>query len=111
MSVSTTALNFPNRAGGRGKATRKFTITNTGQGALIGYVAPLEDTGFRVRNGGGNFDLAPGRSKTVTVVFAPPRGETVYTSSVLISSNAASDRQLSVTLTGIGTPFKGTHGN
>jgi hypothetical protein len=107
LSVSTISIDFPNRAGGRGKATRKFTVTNTGTAPLIGYVTPLEDDGFRVRKGGGNFDLAPGRSKTITVVFAPPRGETSYSSKVVITSNDPSIRQTSVTLIGIGTPFKG----
>ena len=107
LSVSVASIDFPNRAGGRGKATRKFKVTNTGTSALIGYVTPLEDEGFRVRRGGGNFDLAPGQSKTVTVVFAPPRGETTYSSKVLITSNDPNNRQMSVTLTGIGTPFKG----
>lgn len=104
--MSTTSIDFPNRAGGRGRATRKFTVTNTGTSALTGYVSPLEDDGFRVRKGGGNFDLAPGQSKTVTVVFAPPRGKTSYSSKVVITSNDPNDRQLSVQLTGIGTPVQ-----
>lgn len=107
LSVSTLEIDFPNRAGGRGKATRKFTVTNTGTAPLIGYVSPLEDDGFRVRKGGGNFDLAPGQSKTITVVFAPPRGETAYSSKIVITSNDRNLSQTSVVLVGIGTPFKG----
>ena len=104
LDVTPLALNFPARAGGRGRATRRFKITNTGSANLIGYVIPLEDTGFRVRRGGGSFDLAPGRSRTVIVVFAPPRGDETYTSSVLVTSNDPNDRQASVALSGTGTP-------
>jgi hypothetical protein len=69
-------------------------------------VSPLEDDGFRVRKGGGNFDLAPGQSRTITVLFAPPRGETAYSSKIVITSNDPSLSQTSVVLVGIGTPFK-----
>lgn len=103
IEVNPAGLVFPPRAGNRGKATRKFKITNTGTSELIGYVVPLQDTAFFVRKNGGSFSLAPGRSREVTVLFKPPQTGN-FTSNVLIVSNASADPQLTVTLSGIGTP-------
>ncbi len=103
IEVSPADLVFPPRAGNRGKATRKFKITNIGTSELIGYVMPLEDTAFFVRKNGGSFSLAPGRSREVTVLFKPPQTGN-FTSNVLIVSNDPLHPQLTVTLSGIGTP-------
>ena len=57
LSVSTTSIDFPNRAGGRGRATRKFTVTNTGTSALTGYVSPTR--GRRLPRAQGRWQLRP----------------------------------------------------
>ncbi len=103
IEVNPTGLDFPPRAGNRGTATRKFKITNTGNAELIGYVTPLQDQAFFVIKGGGTFSLAPGEAREVTVRFKPPQAGN-FTSNVLIVSNDPSNPQLTITLSGVGTP-------
>ncbi|MGC1678689.1 MAG: protease pro-enzyme activation domain-containing protein [Candidatus Binataceae bacterium] len=103
IEVSPADIVFPPRAGNRGTATRKFRITNVGTSELTGYVTPLSDTAFFVNKNGGYFSLKPGKSREVTVRFKPPQVGN-FTSNVLVVSNDPVHRQVSVTLSGIGTP-------
>ncbi|MGC1339422.1 MAG: hypothetical protein WA836_14990 [Candidatus Binataceae bacterium] len=71
--------------------------------SVSGYVTPLRDTAFYVIRGGGDFSLAPGKSRKVVVSFRPPRAGN-FQSNVLIVGNAPASQQLTVGLSGPGTP-------
>jgi len=47
-----------------------FTITNSGNTTLSGYVSE-SNTQYSIVSGGGSYDLSPGASRTVTVQFKP----------------------------------------
>lgn len=102
IDSSTAALDFPNRAGGRGRVTRNFEISNVCGESVSGYVTPLRDTAFFVIRGGGDFSLAPGGSRKIVVSFRPPRAGN-FQSNVLIVGNAPASQQLTVDLSGAGT--------
>ena len=102
IETSTVAIDFPNRAGGRGRITRNFEVSNVCSESVSGYVTPLHDTAFYVIRGGGDFSLAPGTSRKVVVSFRPPSPGN-FQSNVLIVASAPVTQQLTVGLSGTGT--------
>ena len=67
-AVSPTSIDFGRVAVG-GSLDMDFTITNTGDDALVGSVSEACDH-YRIESGG-SYNLATGESQTVTVRFAP----------------------------------------
>ncbi|MGH7778984.1 MAG: hypothetical protein ACREQR_04060 [Candidatus Binataceae bacterium] len=103
LQSNTAAIEFPSRAAGRGGIKRNFRISNTCGMTVSGYATPLKDTAFFVINGGGNFSLAPGKSRKIVVAFRPPQTGDFH-SNVLIVGDAPVHQQMSVELSGTGTP-------
>lgn len=68
--VSPPALAFGAQTAGGCSSPQSFTITNGGNGTLVGTV-PAACGPFTVTSGSGALSLAPGQSRSVTVVFCP----------------------------------------
>ena len=99
ISLSATALAFPNTDVGVTSAGMSTTVTNTGTATLTISGVTISGTGFSQSNNCGS-SVAPNATCVITVTFTPA-AQTSYTGSVSIADNVSGSPQI-VTLTGTG---------
>lgn len=104
LQVSVKSISFGKLRAGQTK-TKNFKIKNTGRSSLQGNVETLS-TPFRIVSGGGSFVLAPGKSVTVKVEFAPTEAGRA-TQTLKITSTDEARQAVNVSLTGNGTAARG----
>jgi len=87
LSVGPSPVNFGNTPVGA-SVNQTLTITNlsTSTGTLEGSVGTLSGP-FSVINGGGDFSLGPGKSKSIVISFSPTSGG-VFSDNLTITHNA-----------------------
>ena len=103
IAVSPDAIDFGTLAEGE-STTEVLTIENTGSAPLEGDVALTAETvgAFTLSSGAGAFELAPGGSQTVEVIFAPEEASS-FEGAVAISHNANNEpNPVEVALSGEG---------
>jgi outer membrane protein assembly factor BamB len=102
IRVSPTSLDFGMQELGRRSSPRDLTVTNTGTAPLdITALALSGDPDFAINGSGGSATLAPGATRTISLVFTPSSiGERRGT---LAISHNATGSPASVALIGVGT--------
>ena len=101
LTVMPSALNFGTVKVHR-KASLKLTIKNTGVGVLHGNteLGALPKP-FRA-TGGGKFTLAPGKTRVITVTFAPQKSDDYEGFINITSDDSAMTQPLVIIVAGVG---------
>ncbi|WP_162991480.1 choice-of-anchor D domain-containing protein [Halostella salina] len=103
-AVSPRAVSFPETDIGN-TTTETVTVTNNGDESLAVTDTVVESPAYTVVEGGGNFVLEPGQSRSVTVAFSPETTGTAEGALVFANPEPSNGEPLTVPLSGSGAGY------